>query len=145
MNTSRTRIRVAVRNIAAAAVVDGLTTQEVAGVTAAVAAAVETQAQAVPIIRHTCRAPMLRVRTPRAVTRAAAEIGMPDTETAAAVVAAVAGPGAAVVAAQAAAAVAADLRVAHARVEAAVAVVHTAAVSRAAASPAMGMAAASPA
>ena len=62
---NRTRIRVAVRNIAEAAVADGLTTQ---------VADAAVPAPVAPIILPTCRAgmpraPRLRARTRRAATR----------------------------------------------------------------------------
>ena len=155
---SRTRIRVAVRNIGevVVAVADDLTTP-VVGVTAVVALAVETAVPVAPIMLPTCRAAMprelkLRVRMRRAATRSpvrvrtVAEIMVVAIATAARAVAAAVGDTRAVaLPAQAAAAVAVDLRAARAPAEVAVAAVQPAAVSRAAATPATGMAAASPA
>jgi len=150
---NRTRIRVAVRNIAEVAVADGLTTQ-VADVTVAAAMAAETAVPApvAPIILPTCRAgmpraPTLRARTRRAATRnpvpvrTVAEVMVVAIARAATeVAAAVADTRAAVLPAQAAAAVAVDSHAARAPAE-----VVAAAVSRAAANPAVGPAAASPA
>jgi hypothetical protein len=59
-NTSRTRIRVAVRNIAEAAVAADLTTR-VVDVMVVDAMAAETAVRDVPITRRTCRAAMPRV------------------------------------------------------------------------------------
>ena len=143
-NTSRTRIRVAVRNIAAAAVADGLTTQVVDDRVAGAMAA-ETAVRDVPITRRTCRAAMprvppivriqivpvqmLRATTPSPVlARTVAVITVAVSEVAVTVVSAlaeVAVDAAAVMVERVAAgvvAVAAVSRAAHARVVAAVAV-----------------------
>ena len=145
VNTSRIRIRVAVRNIAAAAVADGLTTR-VVDVMAVGATAAETAVRDVPITRRTCRAAMprvpplvsiqigraqmLRAATPSPVlARKVADITVAASGVAVTVVselaAAVAVDVAAVtveLVAAAVAAVAAVSRVAHARVVAAAAV-----------------------
>ena len=155
---SRTRIRVAVRNIGevVVAVADDLTTP-VVGVTAVVALAVETAVPVAPIMLPTRRAAMprelkLRAQMRRAATRnpvpdrTVAEIMVVATATAARAVAAAVGDTRAVaLPAEAAAAVAVDLRAARAPAEVVAAAVQRVAVSRAAVNPAVAMAAASPA
>jgi hypothetical protein len=151
---SRTRTRVAGRNIGAAAEAAAVDlTTPVVGVTAVVAMAVETAVPVAPIIRRTRRVAMLRVPTPRVRMRRAAKRSPVRVRTVAeitveiamvamavAVAVAVADTRAVALPAQAAAAVVVDLRAARAPVE-----VAAAAVQRVAVNPAVGMAAASPA